>query len=700
MNKIAFISQPGLENFMLPVSEALSNRGYKTTTVSAPDNQAIVDAVKESDIVWIEWGNELAMHLTTNAALLNQRNVILRIHSYEAFLPYIYYINWERVDHLIFVAAHIKDLVLKKVPKIKRMVDNIHVIPNGVDLDKYKFIDRKPGKNLAYVGYLNYKKGPMLLLHAFQALVESDPEYKLYIAGKFQEERYELYFKQFLEETRIEDNVIFNGWIDDIPKWLEDKKYIVSSSLLESQGMGILEAMATGCKPLIHNFVGASNVYPREYLWNTIEDFGDMFGEWYDPPKYRTFVEERYSLISEIDKIEAILKSCKSKEVKRTDTENLGNIEPVTLSVVMMVKNEAKNLDRCLTSIKDFADEIVVIDTGSSDNSIEICKRYGARIYEHPWEDFSVHRNQGFGYAEMDWQMWFDADEEFIGDGNKFKQGLAALQSDCESMAMWAHTLRPDGSIATKAHPVRAFRKGTIVYKHAVHNEPMFNRANCGFYLDARIHHYGYHGDEELKKKKSRRTIGLLKEELLSNPKRTKVLFYLFQSYCDIGQVDRGLLYGEKYLKKRQEAHDFNESIYFSMITAYMSKKDYVRAQQLLDEALMIIPNDIDIATAMVELGTVLNKGNMVIEGANKYKVAYNYMSNNPGTTGIRFTYSFKPDSYAYILHQAAMCHFQNGTQYMKELRKAIKQLNEPVQQAISKEIGSNLAVLGLTSTS
>jgi len=697
MSKIAFISQPNLENFMMPVAQELADRGHTVQSVADGDNQHIVDAVRDSEIVWLEWGNEFAMHLTTDAGLLNQRTVILRIHSYEAFGPWIYYINWERIDHLIFVADHIKDLVLQKVPKIEKLVKNIHVIPNGVDLNKHKFVERKPGKNLAYVGYVNFKKGPMLLLHAFQSLVQNDPEYKLYIAGKFQEERYELYFKQFMDATGIQDNVIFNGRVDDIDGWLEDKQYIVSSSLLESQGMGILEAMATGIQPLIHNFVGASNIYPKEYLWNTIDDFNNLFDVWSDPLRCREFVEENYSLDVEIDKIESVLKSCESKEIIHTDTAKLGNIKPVTLSVIMMVKDEAKNLDRSLTSVKDFADEIVVVDTGSSDNSIEICKKYGARVYERPWENFSVHRNQSIEWATKDWLMWLDADEQFIGDGTKFKKGIAAVQDNCSSMSLWAYTIRPDGSIAVQAHPPRCFRRGTVHYEGTVHNEPMLDEGKTAFYQDAYFNHYGYHGDAELKDKKSKRTIGLLLKELLSNPARTKVLFYLFQSYCDIGLIDKGLEYGERYLLKRHESHDFNDSIYFSMITAYIDKKNFTRAGQLLDEALLIIPNDVDVATAMIELGVVTNNGQLVINGAAKYKVAYEFMTKNPGTTGIRFTYSFKPDSLAYVLHRAAMCHFENGTRYMKELEEAIKQLNLPTQQEVSKELKNNMKILGLT---
>ena len=699
MNKIVFLSQPGLENFVAPVAEELAKRGHQTTVMAEPNDQKLVDAVLDNEIIWIEWGNELARNLTTDMALLNQRNVILRLHSYEAFMPWIHYINWDRVDHLIFVAKHIKDLVLEQVPKIEKMVGGIHVIPNGVDLDKFPFVDRPRGKKIAYIGYLNYKKGPMLLLHAFHRLTKIDKEFKLYIAGKFQEPRYELYFKQFIEELDLQDKVIFNGWITDMNAWLKDKNFVVSSSLLESQGMGIMEAMATGCKPLIHNFYGATNVYPRQYLWTTIDEFVGMAREKVIPASYRSFVENSYSINKQMDLIEGIIKSCESKIQIHTDVEKIENVEPVTLTVAMMVKDESKNLDRCLSSVKDFADEIVVVDTGSSDDSMKICKRYGAKLYEHPWENFSVHRNQSIGYSTMDWILIFDADEEFVGDGHKFKKGLAAVNGNCNSVKMWLHDINEDGGVAVKNHPVCVFKNGAIHYEGSVHNEPIFDKQRVAFYKDAHINHYGYHAGEELKRKKSDRTIGLLEKELIENPGRTKVLFYLFQSYCNIGQIEKGLSYGEQYLTKRDVSHDFNDSVFFSMVTAYLHLGNINRARQLLDEGLRVIPNDIDLAMAMIELGVAINDGYLVVNGAAKYLVAYNYMIQNPSCTGIRFVYSFRPDTLAYVLHRAAMCHFQNGAEYTKKLNKAIETLDNPVQQKIRKEFRENLALLELTET-
>ena len=95
----------------------------------------------------------------------------------------------------------------------------------------------------------------------------------------------------------------------------------------------------------------------------------------------------------------------------------IGSSRPPFLSACMIVRDEENNLHRCLTSIKDVVDEIVVVDTGSEDRTVEIAKSFGAKVFHHPWEgDFSKHRNQSISYAKGKWIFIIDADEELILD--------------------------------------------------------------------------------------------------------------------------------------------------------------------------------------------------------------------------------------------------------------------------------------------
>src|SRR4051812_11925913 len=83
-----------------------------------------------------------------------------------------------------------------------------------------------------------------------------------------------------------------------------------------------------------------------------------------------------------------------------------------TLSLCMIVKNESQWLRQALTSVKDLVDEIIIVDTGSEDSTVEIAKSFGAKIFSIPWEnDFSKARNYSLEQATSDWILVLDADE-------------------------------------------------------------------------------------------------------------------------------------------------------------------------------------------------------------------------------------------------------------------------------------------------
>ena len=87
------------------------------------------------------------------------------------------------------------------------------------------------------------------------------------------------------------------------------------------------------------------------------------------------------------------------------------------LSFCMIVKNEAENLPRCLASVKDVADELIVLDTGSTDRTIAIAQSFGAQVHSFLWtNDFSAARNQALQYVTGDWVLVLDADEVLIAE--------------------------------------------------------------------------------------------------------------------------------------------------------------------------------------------------------------------------------------------------------------------------------------------
>ena len=95
------------------------------------------------------------------------------------------------------------------------------------------------------------------------------------------------------------------------------------------------------------------------------------------------------------------------------------------LALVMIVRDEERSLERCLESARAWVDEIVVVDTGSSDATPDIARRLGARVGRFAWcDDFSAARNAALALAEAPWRLVLDADEWIIAGGDS----LAALR--------------------------------------------------------------------------------------------------------------------------------------------------------------------------------------------------------------------------------------------------------------------------------
>ena len=83
-----------------------------------------------------------------------------------------------------------------------------------------------------------------------------------------------------------------------------------------------------------------------------------------------------------------------------------------TISVAMIVKNEAADLAQCLNTVKDWVDEIIIVDSGSTDNTQEIAEQYGAKFYSHPdWPGFGKQRQRAQQYVTSDYVLWLDAGE-------------------------------------------------------------------------------------------------------------------------------------------------------------------------------------------------------------------------------------------------------------------------------------------------
>ena len=263
--------------------------------------EELYELMKWSDISWFEWCTNLAVIGSRQSKVCKN---IIRLHRYEAYEQWPRLVNWTNIDDLVIVGnSFVKDALLSKVPYIESQTP-IATIPNGVNLEKFAYTDRTRGKNIAFLSNLIMIENPAFVLQCMQKLHYMDPGYRLFFGGQFQDETLEQYLRHLVAVLGLHDVVFFDGRQEDVSSWLEDKHYIVSTSLIESQGMGLLEAMASGLKPVIHNFPGADQIYPSEFLFNIAEEFCEhILSEQYEPQKYRRFVEENYALKDQLPKI-------------------------------------------------------------------------------------------------------------------------------------------------------------------------------------------------------------------------------------------------------------------------------------------------------------------------------------------------------------------------------------------------------------
>lgn len=304
--KIVFFVKSGMNNFFEDIISGLSEQ-YWVRKIAVSDLKQIDSGMEWADICWFEWCDELIVY-GSKLPLAKQKKIVCRLHRYEAFSDYPSKVIWENVDKLIIVTGHLKELLETNFSGISKKVD-IVVIENGVDVDKYSFIKRENGFNIAMVCYIHSRKNPVMALQIIQKLVKVDKRYKLYVAGQFQEQLIKLYWEYQLKRMGIEENVIFEGWQNDINSWLEDKNYLLSTSIHESFGYGIAEAMARGIKPVIHDFLYANEIWSEDLLFNTVDEAVDsIINGQYESERYRDFIEECYSLKKQLLKINDLFK--------------------------------------------------------------------------------------------------------------------------------------------------------------------------------------------------------------------------------------------------------------------------------------------------------------------------------------------------------------------------------------------------------
>jgi len=261
--RLSIICGKGLDNFL---DWAKYLKDYEVKIFVVQTAQEVHEAIEWGEIVWIEWMNQVAQ-IATEYPNIAYRHVLMRCHSYEALAEFSKVVAWPKVHKTIFVADHVKSLVEAQVTQEINSV----LIPNGIDIEKYPFKEKTELKKVAFIGNISHKKGPMLLLQCASEFAKRS--IATHVAGSFQDKRFGTYLNHMIKEMKLKDFLKFDGFMEDIPGWLQDKDAILCTSPWEGHPVGVLEGMACGLCPAVHNFPGSREIYGNDFmLWNSIDE--------------------------------------------------------------------------------------------------------------------------------------------------------------------------------------------------------------------------------------------------------------------------------------------------------------------------------------------------------------------------------------------------------------------------------------------
>lgn len=291
------------------------------------------------------------------------------------------------------------------------------------------------------------------------------------------------------------------------------------------------------------------------------------------------------------------------------------------ISLCMITKNEEENLPRCLKSIKDYVDEIIIVDTGSEDRTIDIARSFGACVYYYDWKDsFSDARNFSMDKATREWILIMDADDEIdINDARKMLK-LIKSKTDVYLFKTISKTERDD-IIGLNPRLIRnrsGYRYSGRIHEQIINNVKLINKNADIETADIKIYHYGYLKNEVEKKAKRERNILLIREELRENPHNPFMLYNLGNEYFAMGDYENALI---QYLLSFQHANGmtgYASRLYVRTVLCLIELKRYNETMTFIEQGLKDFPAFTDLYFLRGHLHHLKKEYTLAIKDFNK----------------------------------------------------------------------------------
>jgi glycosyltransferase involved in cell wall biosynthesis len=305
----------------------------------------------------------------------------------------------------------------------------------------------------------------------------------------------------------------------------------------------------------------------------------------------------------------------------RSDARPESERRAASVSLTMIVRNEEDHLPKCLESVRGLFDEIIVVDTGSTDRTKEIAREFGAKVFDFVWiDDFAAARNEALSHSTGDYACWLDADDVIEpAEREKLRALLGGLAlPSVRSTAAAARTeARPPGG-GPAAYVMRCAcppgadgtRGGTVVdhvrlfpirpgvrWTYRVHEQilPSLNRAKVKVrWTDVVIRHDGY-ADPEVEARKLQRNIKILERELAERPDDPFVLFNLGASTLQRKEYSAALGFLERSLARSAPRDSIVRKLYALIARVHQMTGNSQEALRTCAAGLKLDPADAEL---------------------------------------------------------------------------------------------------------
>jgi glycosyltransferase involved in cell wall biosynthesis len=268
----------------------------------------------------------------------------------------------------------------------------------------------------------------------------------------------------------------------------------------------------------------------------------------------------------------------------------------VTVSLVMIVRNEERNLADCLAPVASLFDEIVIVDTGSVDDTRRIAGRFTPHVFEFPWcDDFSAARNEALRHATGDWLFWLDADDRLS------ETDIAKLRSLLHSLGQEPRAYFMNTACSSQyacegetliTHPRLFRRHADLRWQGRVHEQLRPEPASLGyelFFSDVLIRHVGY-SDASALQRKLNRDVRLLRMDYAVDPSDPSTLLHLGLAYFHLGRTNEARQYLRQLLAATTVKSDYLRQVFCVLATIEMREGKLLEALAVLDQGLSLFP--------------------------------------------------------------------------------------------------------------